>query len=194
MKTKLSLLTILFATVLSACGPSTTLEKSWIDPSFTSTTVKPHTKVLVIAPGKDEVSQRVAEDKIVAAMKKGVGVPGYTYLKPTDSDQQLANDRLLKEGFDGVIEMHLKEVQKSVSYNPGTSYGGWYGYRNYSPGYYSEDKTFQVETNFFSLKENKLLWTGTTSTLNPSSFEKTMDDIIRTIKYDLQKKGIIAKQ
>lgn len=193
MKTKNFLFTTILTALLLACGPTTKLEKSWIDPSFNSNAVNPHTKVLVIAPGKDESSQRLAEDKIVAAMKKGVGVPAYTYLKPSDTDQTLANERLIKDGFDGVIEMHLKQVEKSVSYNPGTSYGGWYGYRTYSPGYYSEDKTFQVETNFFSLKENKLLWSGTTSTLNPSSFSQTMDDIIRTIKYDLQKKGIISK-
>jgi hypothetical protein len=178
--------------LMYACGPSTKLEKSWIDPSFNSTT-KPFTKVLVVAPLKDAASQRIAEDKIVKQLKAGVGVPSYSYLKPTDTDQKLVDQELLKDGFDGVIVMHLKDVEKSVSYNPGTSYGGWYGYRSYSPGYYTEDKTFMVETNFYSIKDGKLLWSGTTSTLNPSSFEGTMDEIIRTIKYELQKKGLLKK-
>jgi hypothetical protein len=178
--------------LMYACGPSTKLEKSWIDPSFNSTT-KPFTKVLVVAPLKDATSQRIAEDKIVKQLKTGVGVPSYSYLKPTQTEQKLVDQELLKDGFDGVIVMHLKDVEKSVSYNPGTSYGGWYGYRSYSPGYYTEDKTFMVETNFYSIKEGKLLWSGTTSTLNPTSFEGTMDDIIRTIKYELQKKGLLKK-
>jgi len=178
--------------LMIACGPSTKLEKSWIDPSFNATT-KPFTKVLVVAPLKDAASQRIAEDKIVKQLKAGVGVPSYSYLKPTDTDQKLVDQELLKDGFDGVIVMHLKDVEKSVSYNPGTYYGGWYGYRSYSPGYYTEDKTFMVETNFYSIKEGKLLWSGTTSSLNPASFEGTMDDIIRTIKYELQKKGILKK-
>jgi len=50
-----------------------------------------------------------------------------------------------------------------------------------------------VETNFYSLKENKLLWSGTTSTLNPTSLEKGMDQIISAIKFDLQKKGFLKK-
>jgi len=50
-----------------------------------------------------------------------------------------------------------------------------------------------VETNLFSIRENKLLWSATTSSLNPTSFEITMDHIIYTIKYELQKKGFLKK-
>lgn len=184
----LSLIGLMFA-----CAPSTKLEKTWADPSFNATTTKPFTKILVVSPGKDAVSQRVQEDKIVAQLKQGVGVASYTYLKPTDTDQQQVEEKLIKDGFDGVIMMRLKEVEKTTSYTPGTSYGGWYGYRNYSPGYYSEDKTFQVETNFYSLPGHKLLWSGVTSTLNPKSLESTMDQIIATIKFELQKKGFLKK-
>jgi hypothetical protein len=55
------------------------------------------------------------------------------------------------------------------------------------------DKTFQVETNFYSLPEKKLLWSGITSSLNPSSLEKTLDQIIYTIKFELEKKGYFKK-
>ncbi len=192
MKIKL-LLPLSLIGLMFACSPATKLEKTWADPTFNAKTIKPFTKVLVVAPGKDAISQRVAEDKIVKQLKQGVGVASYTYLKPTDTDQKLVEAQLIKDGFDGVIMMRLKDVEKSTSYTPGTSYGGWYGYRNYSPGYYSEDKTFQVETNFYSLPDAKLLWSGTTSTLNPTSLDNTMDQIISTIKYELQQKGFLKK-
>jgi hypothetical protein len=192
MKIK-SLLPLSFLAFMFACAPSTKLEKTWADPSFNAATTKPFKKILVVSPGKDAISQRVQEDKIVAQLKQGVGVASYSYLKPTDTDQQQVEEKLVKDGFDGVILMRLKEVEKTTSYTPGTSYGGWYGYRNYSPGYYSEDKTFQVETNFYSLPEHKLLWSGITSTLNPKSLESTMNQIIGTIKYELQKKGFLKK-
>jgi hypothetical protein len=38
-----------------------------------------------------------------------------------------------------------------------------------------------------------LLWSGTTSTLNPTSLDQTLGEIIATIKYELKKKGILAK-
>jgi len=191
MKTKLFLLSTLLTGLLFACA-STKLEKSWADPSF-SLNPNPYKKVLVVAPLKDEASQRIAEDKIVKQLKKSVGVQSYTYLKSTDTDPKVLNEKLLKDGFDGIILMHLTDVEKSVSYNQGTSYGGWYGYRNYTPGYYTENKTFLVETNMYSVKDDKLMWSGTTSSLNPSSFNKSLDEIIAAIKTELQKKGILEK-
>ena len=206
MKIK-SLIPLTLIALLFGCSASTKLEKSWSDPSFNAS-MKPFTKVLIVAPLKDENSQRIAEDKIVLSLKEGVtGVQSYSYLQPSDTAVAAVESKLKKDGFDGIIVMRLTTVEKSLSYNPGTSYGGYYGgyygYRGYgyggyygagySPGYYSEDKTFLVETNFYSIADRKLLWSGTTSSLNPSSLDKTLDQIIYTIKYEMQKKGIIKK-
>jgi len=190
----LSLIGLMFA-----CSPSTKLEKSWSDPSFNAAASAPYKKVLIVAPLKDAASQRSAEDKIAKELKQGVGVQSYTYLSTPDTNKAVVDEKLLKDGFDGVIVMRLKDVEKSTSYVQGTTYGGYHGYRgyygygSYSPGYYTEDKTFMVETNLYSIRDSKLLWSGTTSSLNPTSFEKTMDQIIYTIKYELQKKGFIQK-
>ena len=186
-----------------SCSSSTKLEKSWADPSFNAS-MAPFAKVLVIAPFRDENSQRIAEVKIVKEFKQGtVGVQSYSYLQPADTTIASVENKLKKDGIDGVIVMRLTTVEKSLSYSQGTYYGGYYGYRGYgygrfygggyAPGYYTEDKTFMVETNFYSVKNRKLLWSGTTSTLNPSSLEKSLDQIIYTIRYELQKKGIIKK-
>lgn len=202
MKSKLFLPLCLIGLMFS-CGPSTKLEKSWADPSFNAQ-MKPFTKVLVIAPMRDENSQRIAEDKIVLSLKQGVtGSQSYVYLQPGDTTIAAVEGKLKKDGFDGIIVMRLTTVEKSLSYNQGTYYGGYYGYRGYgyggyygggySPGYYSEDKTFLVETNLYSINDRKLLWSGTTSTLNPTSLDKTLDEIIYAIRYDLQKKGLIKK-
>jgi hypothetical protein len=196
--------------LMLACGPTTKLEKSWADPSFNAS-MKPFTKVLVIAPLRDQNSQRIAEDKIVAQLKQGtVGVQSYTYFQPADTALTLVESKLKSEGFDGIILMRLTTVEKSLSYNQGSyyggyghPYGGYYGYHGYgyggyygggyAPGYYSEDKTFLVETNFYSISDRKLLWSGTTSSLNPTSLDQTLDQIISTIKYELKKKGLLAK-
>jgi len=206
MKIKL-LIPLSLIGLMFACGPSTKLEKSWADPAFNAN-MQPFAKVLVIAPLRDENSQRIAEDKIVSKLKKGVtGVQSYQYLQPSDTAIATVESKLVKDGFDGIILMRLTTVEKSMTYNPGTSYGGYYGgyygYRGYgyggyygagySPGYYSEDKTFLVETNFYRISDRKLLWSGTTSTLNPTSLDKSLDQIIYTIKYELQKKGILKK-
>jgi hypothetical protein len=199
MKMRQFLALILIA-LMVACSPATKLEKSWADPSLTPETAKPFKKVLVVAKVKDESARRIAEDKIAKAVK-GVAVPSYSYITGDDTDEAQLTAKLKNDGFDGVIIVQLKEVEKSTSYTPGTVYaGGWYGgYRGGyggmygSPGYYSEDKTYYTETTVFSLADNKLLWSGVTSSLNPSKVEKTIDEVIYTVKAELQSKGLISK-
>jgi hypothetical protein len=177
--------------LFTACGPSTKLEKSWTDPSLKSATDIPFKKIFVVAATKDASSNRIVEDKIVAAIKNSTAVASYTYLKPGDTDQALVEEKLKKDGFDGLIVMRLKNVEKSQNYVPGSSYGGWYGYRYGSPGYVTTDETFLVETNIYSLKDAKLLWSGTTSTLNPTKLDNTTDAIINTIRYELKRQKLI---
>jgi len=177
--------------LLAGCGPSTKIEKTWTDPSFTPATVQSYKKILVMGLLKDESTRRIAEDKMVAAFKNVTAVQSYSYLQPADTIRSEVEDKLKKDGFDGVVIMRLADVDKSVSYVPGTGYGGWYGYRYSSPGYYQEDKTFYVETNFYSLPETKLLWSGTTSSLNPNKLDRTIDDVINTLKGQLQKQKLI---
>jgi hypothetical protein len=189
MKTKFFLPLCLMALMI-ACSPSTQITKSWTDPSWKQGVV-PFKKVLVVAILKDDASRRIAEDKIVASITRVTAVQSYNYIKPADTVGGKLDEKLKKDGFDGIILMRLTNVDKSVSYNQGSSYGGWYGYRYSSPGYYSEDKTFYVETNFYALEGNKLMWTGTTSTLNPTQLDKTLDDIIAAIRTELYSKGLI---
>jgi hypothetical protein len=209
MKKKL-FLAALVVSLFTACSPSTQITKSWSDPSVNGTTMKPFNKVLVIAQLKDDSSRRIAEDKIVASSPRGNFVASYNYLKPTQQDQNLVVADLLKEGIEGIILMRLTDVEKSTDYVQGsTYYGGWgygggyyggyggwgYGGSMYAtPGYYEENKTYYVETNIYDVKSNKLLWSGTTSTLNPSKLNEALDEIIAAVKTELGNKGLIVKE
>lgn len=179
--------------VYYSCSPSTKIEKTWTDPSFTPSTTSSYDKVLVMGLMRDESTRRIAEDKLVGQFKNVTAVQSYKYLQPSDTVRGEVEERLKKDGFDGVVIMRLADVDKTTSYVPGTTYGGWYGYHGWygSPGYYQEDRTYYVETNFYSLESNKLLWSGTTSSLNPSKIDQTLDEIISALKSQLQKQGLI---
>ena len=193
MKTILYALLCFASFIIYSCSPSTKIEKTWTDPSFTPSSTDSYKKVLVMGLMRDESTRRIAEDKMVAQFKNITAVPSYQYLQASDTVRSVVEERLKKDGFDGVVVMRLADVDKSTSYVPGTTYGGWYGYRGWygSPGYYQEDKTYYVETNFYSLQSNKLLWSGTTSSLNPSKLDNTIDQIIAALKEQLQKQGFI---
>ncbi|MEO6168664.1 MAG: hypothetical protein ABIO46_08155 [Chitinophagales bacterium] len=190
MKIKI-LLPLCLVCLLISCTPVTTLEKTWTDPSLTPETVKAYTKILVVASVRDESSKRIAEDKIVAALEPGLGVQSYNYLLPSDTNDTRLDAKLKKDGFDGILLMRLNAVDKSVSYNEGTGYGGWYGYRYSTPGYYSEDKNYIVETNLYSIQSNKLVWSATTSSMNPTKLDPTLDAINAADKAQLFKQGLI---
>jgi len=192
MKIKLILLSCV-VWLMASCAPSTQLTKSWTDPSVTPETVKPFKKVLVIARIKDETSNRIAEDKIVSQIKSGQAVPSYTFLSPTDTAAASVNAKLQAAGFDGLIVMRLTEVNKSLDYQPSVGYRGFYRYGYGSPGTLSEDQTFNVQTSIYSLNPDKMLWSGTTSTFNPSKLEKALDDIINSVRMELTKKGFIKE-
>ena len=190
-------LPIVLLLFVAACSPSTQLSKSWMDPSVKASTWKPFKKVLTMGLVKDEGTRRMIEDKLAAQLPAGRAIPSYSYLTAADTVDAQVEAKLIKDGFDGVILMRLANVEQSVSYVPGTTYGGFYGYRGYgyggygTQGYYDQDKTYNVETNIYTLNPPKLVWAGTTASMNPSKVSGTMDDIIATIKAEFKKKGIM---
>jgi hypothetical protein len=193
-----------FLLVLQACGPSTKITKSWRDPE---SSINPQTfsKVIISAFIRDESGRRTVEDELVKRLN-GKGVASYTMNfsgLDTTAGSTALQDKLKSEGFDGAIVMRLVDVEKEVNYVPGTTYptyygryggyyGGYYGYG--SPGYYQEDKVYNVETNIYSLKTDKLMWSGTTATTNPSNLNKTINEIADVIADKMRQEGFLKTQ
>ena len=197
------ILSLIVISTLVSCGPSTKIEKSWMEPGASVTASAPN-KVLVIAMVKDETSRRVIEDHLVKRVS-GTGVASYT-LVSTDMLKEASDEALKKIVTDGkfthIILMRLADVEKETSYVPGTTtsfYGGYGRYYGYgagmysSPGYYTTDKNYFVETTVYSINPDKLLWKGTTKTVNPSKVEKTVNDIADVVAEKMKKDGFLKK-
>ena len=201
---------VLTAILLYGCGTSSTIVSSWRDPKIT--VAQEHfKKVLVVALVKDEASRRVAENRIAAS--NPIFKTSYQYLNETT--KQLTQEQKLKilqdENFDGVVTMRLVSIDKETNYVPGTytgmyyggfdglysgmygyGFGNWYGMYSpafYDPGYYQETTSYMVETNIFSLKENKLIWTGTTKSDYVTDLGQTVDAIMLAVVKEMRKDG-----
>jgi hypothetical protein len=197
------LLFILGVSAFIGCGPSTTMEKSWHEPGETAS-ITGNEKVLVMGLVKDEASRRIVEDNLVKKMKVK-GVASYTILTEDmvkAAKEDALSALLVKEGFTHVLIVRLADVEKETSYVPGTTtgyyggYGRYYGYgaMSYgSPGYYTEDKNYFVETAVYSINPDKLLWTGTTKTVNPSKINNAIDDIAMVVTNEMKKDGFLFK-
>lgn len=195
---------------ISGCGSNTSIVNSWRDPKIT--VAQEHfKKVLVVALVKDEASRRVAENRIAAS--NPIFKTSYQYLNETV--KHLTQEQKLKilqdENFDGVITMRLVSAEKETTYVPGSytgiyyggfdgiysgmygyGFGNWYGMYSpafYDPGYYQETTSYMVETNIFSLKENKLIWTGTTKSDYVTDLGSTVDAIMQAVVKEMRKDG-----
>lgn len=200
---------------LTACGSNTSIVNSWKDPNVT--VAQEHfKKLLVVALLKDEASRRITENRIASSSQ--IFKTSYQYLN--ESTLHLTKEQKLKvlqdENFDGVITLRLVSTEKETNYIPGTYngtyYGGFegiytnmygYGFGNwynmyspnfYQPGYYQEKISYMVETNIFSLKQNKLIWTGTTKSQYVTDLGETIDDIIKTVVNEMKKDGSLEKK
>ncbi len=208
MKKYLILLIVILS--LSGCGSNTTIVNSWRDPKIT--VAQEHfKKVLVVALVKDEASRRITENRI--ASSNPIFKTSYQYLNETT--KELTKEQKLKilqdENFDGVVTMRLVSTEKETTYVPGSytgmyyggfdglysgvygyGFGNWYGMYSpayYDPGYYQETTYYMVETNIFSLKENKLIWTGTTKSDYVTDLGQTVDAIMQAVVKEMRKDG-----
>lgn len=197
-------LVFVFALIgMIACSPSTQIVKSWRDPgSVVSATGSQ--KVLVIGLVKDEGSRRIVEDNLAKRLN-GKGVASYSVITEEmvkAAKEDALNQELSKGGFTHVILVRLADIEKETSYVPGTTTGFYGGYGRYygygagmysTPGYYTTDKNYFVETAVYSVTPDKLLWTGTTKTVNPSKMEKTINDVAVAVTEQMKKDGFLIQ-
>jgi hypothetical protein len=202
MIAKKSILSALALTLLISCGSSTRIVTSWRDPEVTVQEGSLN-KVLFIGLLRDEATRRAAEDEL-ARLSKSQGIASYRYLGPDIEGINAPgmNDKMIAEGFDGVVIMRLLDLTKEQTYVPGSTYPAYYaspyGYYGhvapmyYDPGYVRTDITYTVETNIYSTKMGKLVWTGTTSTVNPTDLTRAVDEIAEAIHYKMVREGFLT--
>ena len=185
-----------------SCSPSTQITKSWHDPNSSVQLNAPTNKFLVIALVKDEVSRRVIEDQLVKRLGANAvasyKVMSEEYLKEANGDK--FTEKLKADKYNYVLLMRLADMEKETSYVPGTTTGYYGGYGRYygygagmytSPGYYQTDKNYFVESTVYSVDPDKLLWTGTTKTVNPTNMEATVNDIANAVSDKMRKDGFL---
>ena len=195
------ILSAVVMTILVSCGPSTKIEKSWMEPGA-SVSPAASNKTLVVAMVKDETSRRVIEDQLSKRLGNGA-VSSYTIVSTEmlkGASEDALKQKVTEGNFTHILLMRLADVEKETSYVPGTTtsfyggYGRYYGYGAgmYStPGYYTTDKNYFVETTVYTVNPDKLVWTGTTKTVNPSKLEKTVNEIADVISEKMKKDGFL---
>ena len=118
-------------------------------------------------------------------------------------DRDQARAMVEKAGFDGAVIMHMVRQDKETVYSPGTTWWGsapytsmwgYWGYgwgTAYQPGYISNDHYVTIETNVYSVKDDKLLWASRSESINPETVSKLIDRVISATVKEMKKRKIL---
>lgn len=193
---------VLICTVLLAlvgCS-STKITDSWKDPGLTGPVELD--KIVVVFMSQDRAIRHSAEDTLAGFIENSEVATSYSVFgngRPKGQDEAVEELRFL--GFDGAIVMSIIAEDKELNYSPGMSYpmhygsyGRYHGYgwgMAYDPGYLRTDTIVKVETSVFSLKDDKLLWSGVSESFNPSNASKMVTAVAKAVAKDLEARGLI---
>lgn len=215
MKNKLftALLTVATILVMSSCG-STNLLSSWSDSGMDERTTD---KILVFSLlGKqDNKTQKDFEEAMVAQLSKnGINATSaYDLFGPyslKDKDASYISQKITEAGYTGIMLVTLLDKNNTVSYVPGSTvavpvpgpcpwWRPFYSCYNYyygvvtTPGYFTTDTEYLVETRLYNTSDEKdAVYVAQTSTVDPANSQTMASELAATVVKDMKQKGIIA--
>ena len=197
---------MLAAVLLAGCSTSSSgLVNLWKDPQYSSGPMK---SVLVVAIRNDAVTRRLWEDGLVAELRhRGAAAePSYNLFPNAPPDTSQIAEAMVAHGFDGVLETHRLATVTGERYVPGyattqpiTYYNRWsqmyetYYREVYQPGHTETERIVRYQVNLFSAGAGgRLVWSGTTETVDPSSTQDTNRAISKLIVPEMTRTGLIA--
>lgn len=191
---------IIFALLIVAAGcSSTSIINSWKAPDATYTPEQ-FKKVAVLAITKDEQTRKTAEDQIVSN-HKALHTTYSLFSSAQLGDDTLKVKNMLKEqGFDAIIVMRLITTKSKSTYvqggvNPAYTQNYIFYYPDYlKSGSYATDLEYIIATNFYSLTQNKLLWSGVTKSTNPEKVDKLVNEVAKEVVFKMKEDKFIPEK
>ena len=184
----------------SGCYRRTELAATWHEPSPTLLNFNRTVAVFVTT---DEAMRRAVEDQIAAKFPNTI--PSYRAIpNAASADKATILQQLRRAGFDGAISMRVTNVSEQLTYNAGYNgpyWGGAYGFNGYwnnawaypyNPYYVTTTQIVSVETNIYSLKDDKLVFAALSQTSDPANVGKLVRSVMRHINEQLKKDGMIV--
>jgi hypothetical protein len=194
MRTNFFILSL--ALLLFGCSSSNKISNSWKNPDVTIESAKFQT-MAVFAMVKDEQMRRGVEEAIVSQMPNTIAVPSYKMITKEElADIDAVKQKLKERGMEGALVLSVRNVnQKTSYYSSGMypsayySFGGYYNYAwnyMYDPYVYSTTNVYvDLEILIYSLRDDKLVWYGESTSVNPKGIQETISELAVSVKNQL---------
>ena len=203
LKSKLLALSIFYLIIISTgCSTSPELVYSWRDPDSSIKFDSLH-KVLVVAALKDNYNRKFTENRFAARLGNS-GVQSYNYfaLNELKDKKEYFIKKFKEENFDGAIIIRVvsRETDIKASQTTPTYYLDYWNFYDYTTdfalnrGRLSRDETFKIEVNVYSFINDKLVWSGLTSWVNPTSdLDKIVNGIADVVADKMKEEKFLIK-
>lgn len=200
---KAAALLVVVLSLASACA-STRIVDRWRNPEVGAISFQ---KVVAMAIVKDAGRRRVLEDAMAAeitALGGATAQPAYTIVPDEQVRDDAATRRVFeREGFDGAVMLRVVGSNTTQTYVPGRvtsvpvyyrTLWGYYRYWvpvEYDPGYVRTDRNVRVETIVYSVKDEQMVWSGLSETVNPDSARRLVRGVAKAVVSDLRRDRLL---
>ena len=178
---------------------STGITDSWVAPDAGRIAFK---KTLVMVVHPVDAIRLEGENRLVRRIGYGRAVASHTLISQEDvQDTDAARAAIEGAGFDGVVLMRVVGQDQKLSYQRGMTYPAEYGqfwgfYGTITPMIYGgggmqSERTVSVETNVYSLADEKLLWSGVSDAVNPFDLGAAVEAIADAVSRELRREGLL---
>jgi hypothetical protein len=194
------------ATVMLAACASSPFDTTWRAPDASPLQVR-GAKVAAIAMMENESARRAAEDALVRelAARGAQGVAMYTVMPgASPGNENEVRAALDGQGFAGAVVLRPFDRKTELVSEPvyiGTQYGrlwdGYYGFgwrepwRNIVITDVRTRTTVSVEVLVYSLRQNRLVWGGQTTTSDAAGVERLVQTTAKRVAEELQREGLL---
>jgi hypothetical protein len=211
MKTKVFSL-LLAVICFAGCSPTQKITGSWVNRE--ALPKGPYKSIFLIVISQNNSANKSVEDLLAKRIEsrgpKAVKSSDFFPLNITSTkrvSKEQMDAAILKSGCDAVMTVALLDVKTVQHYTPGTAYypmsygfyGSYYGYYNYyypqvySPGYYTSERVYYLESNFYDMTSDKLIWSVQSETYEPTSLKSWFQSYSYMLINHLKKEGLIKK-
>lgn len=199
--------------MIYACKPATEITGTWKNPRIPSATYE---KITVAALTNNINAKATVENDLEAALAaQGISVTKSTDLFPPNftedhDDKEEMLSKFRDAGTDAILTISLIDKETENRYVPGTYgydplyrynyYGAFWGYysfwypRIYSPGYYTTDKTYFIETNLYDVNTEELIWSAQSETYNPTDLASFSKEFAATIISEMREDNLLGTE
>jgi len=188
--------------IFISCSSSNKISNSWKNPEVTMELAKFQT-MAVFAMVKSPDMRMDVEEAIASQMPNTIAVPSYKMITNEElADINAVKQKLNERGMEGAVVLSVRKVDEKTSYystgmypSAYYSFGGYYNYAwnyMYDPYMYSSTNVYvDLEILIYSIKDDKLVWYGESTSVNPEEIQQTISELAVSVKNQLVEDGLL---